>query len=66
MSDVQRQKSTATAPSPRPIGNWLAGMVIGSAIVTLAAQAMVLGAGAAITHATLKRDRSSRPGATSA
>jgi hypothetical protein len=41
-------------------------MVIGSAIVTLAAQAMVLGAGAAITHATLKRDRSSRPGATSA
>ena len=51
---MQRLKNTGATPTPRPNGNWLAGMVIGSAIVTIAAQAMLLGAGAAIQNATRK------------
>jgi hypothetical protein len=51
---MQRLKvSEATLP-PRPGGNWLAGMMIGSAIMTMAAQAMVLGTTAAIRDSTLK------------
>jgi hypothetical protein len=54
---MQRHKTTATAPVPRPGGgNLLAGMLIGAAIVTLAAQAMLLGAGAAINRITLQPD----------
>jgi hypothetical protein len=52
---MQRRKSTSDPPPPRPGGSWLAGMMIGTAIMTMAAQAMVLGAGAAITDVTLKR-----------
>jgi hypothetical protein len=50
---MQRLKNTASNP-PRPAGNWLAGVMIGAAIMTMATQAMVLGAGAAIKDATLK------------
>jgi hypothetical protein len=51
---MQRLKNTANLPPPRPSGSWLAGMMIGATIMTMATQAMVLGAGAAITDATLK------------
>jgi hypothetical protein len=53
-SEMQRLKSTGSSPMPRPGGSWLAGMMIGTAIMTLATQAMMLGAGAAIKNATLK------------
>jgi hypothetical protein len=52
---MQRHKNTTPTPTPRPTGNWLAGMMIGSVIVTMAAQAMLLGAGGAINGATRKR-----------
>jgi len=52
---MQRLKNTGNQPAPRPSGSWLAGMIIGTAIMTMATQAMVLGAGAAIQDATLKR-----------
>lgn len=51
---MQRLKNTANAPTPRPGGSWLAGVLIGSAIMTMATQAMVLGAGAAIQDAAWK------------
>jgi hypothetical protein len=53
-ADMHRLKNTGSGPGPRPSGNWLAGMVIGSAIITMATQAILLGAGAAIKDATLK------------
>ena len=52
---MQRLKNTGNTPMPRPGGSWLAGMMIGTAIITMATQAMVLGAGAALQDATLKR-----------
>lgn len=52
---MQRFKNTGIPPSPRPGGSWLAGMLIGTTIMTIATQAIVLGAGAAIQEATLKR-----------
>jgi hypothetical protein len=55
-TDMQRHKDTGGRPAPRPVGNWLAGAMIGAAIVTMATQAMMLGAGAAIRDATLKGD----------
>ena len=52
---MQRLKVTGgTPPPPRPGSNWLAGMVIGSAIMTMATQAMLIGATAAINHVPLK------------
>jgi hypothetical protein len=54
-SDMQRLKSTGTSTPPRPVDCWLAGVMIGSAIMTMATQVMILGAGAAITDAMLKR-----------
>ncbi len=45
---MERLKNTGNPPPPRPGGSWLAGMVIGSAIMTMATQAMMLGAGAAV------------------
>lgn len=51
---MQRLKTTAPGPTPRPGGNWLAGMMIGSAIMTMATQAMLVGATSAISKATLK------------
>jgi hypothetical protein len=57
---MQRLKAPGGQPAPKglpgPAGNWLAGMLIGSAIVTMATQAVLLGASAAIRDATLKGD----------
>jgi hypothetical protein len=53
--EMERRKDTGPSLPPRPNGSWLAGMVIGTAIVTMATQAMLLGAGSAIGTATLKR-----------
>ncbi len=52
--DMQRLKNSGPSPPPRPGGSWLAGMVIGGAIMAIATQAMVFGASVAITDATLK------------
>ncbi|HEY1411369.1 MAG TPA: hypothetical protein VGF36_04470 [Rhodopila sp.] len=51
---MHRLRNTGNGPGPRTGGNWLAGMVIGSAIITMATQAVLLGVGAAIKDATLK------------
>jgi len=53
---MQRLKVTETKPPSRPTGNWLAGMLIGSTIMTMATQAMLFGIGAAIKDSTLKGD----------
>jgi hypothetical protein len=53
---MQRLKSMGHSPPPRPGGSWLAGLVISTAIMTMATQAILLGAGAAIRDATLKDD----------
>jgi hypothetical protein len=49
-----RLKNTGSMPTPRPVGHWLAGALIGTAIMTMATQAIILGAGVAIKDATLK------------
>jgi hypothetical protein len=55
--DMQRLKTAEPGPSPRSGGNWLAGLVIGSAIMTMATQAMLFGgATAAIKTVTHKGD----------
>jgi hypothetical protein len=51
---MQRLKSTEPGPAPRPQGNWLAGMMIGSAIMGMATQAVLFGATAALKNVTLK------------
>ena len=51
---MQRFKNTGAPLPPRPGASWLAGMLIGTAIVTVATQAMVSGAGLAIKDATLR------------
>jgi hypothetical protein len=53
---MQRLKVTEGPSRPRPGGNWLAGVVIGSAIMTMATQAILLGAGAAIADSAVKRE----------
>ncbi len=52
---MHRFKTTSNHPLPRPGGSWLAGMMIGTVIMTMATQAIVLGAGAALQNGTLKR-----------
>jgi hypothetical protein len=53
--DMQRMKNTESpGRPPRSGGNWLLGMVIGSAIMTMATQAMLFGATAAISSTTPK------------
>ena len=52
---MERRKNTGKPlPPSRPDGAWLAGMAIGATIMTMAAQAVMLGAGAAIGGATRK------------
>lgn len=51
---MQRLKVSEPVPPPRPSGNWLAGMMIGSAMMAMAAQAMMLGTTAAIRDSALK------------
>jgi hypothetical protein len=50
---MPRQKASDNFPSPRLPGSWLAGALIGSAILTMATSALMLGAGAAIQDAAL-------------
>lgn len=45
---MARLKAPDNDPRPRPGGSWVAGLMIGSTIITLAAGAMVLGAGMAV------------------
>ncbi len=53
---MMRSKQSDNAPRPRPggSGSWLAGMMIGSAIFTMATGAMALGAGLAVRDAGMK------------
>ncbi len=51
---MARSKQPDNGPRPRPGGSWLAGLMIGSAIFTLATSAMVLGAGLAVRDSSLK------------
>jgi hypothetical protein len=54
-TNMQRLRNIEpSGPGPRPGGNWLAGLMIGSAIMTMATQAMLAGATAAINNVTLK------------
>ena len=55
---MRRLKASPGFPAPPPPGLWLAGVLIGSAVMTMATSAVMLGAGAAIQNATLRR----RPG----
>jgi hypothetical protein len=56
IAKMLRLKNPQQPTPPHISGSWLAGMVIGSAIMTMATQAMLLGAGAAIRDAAIKRD----------
>jgi hypothetical protein len=51
---MRRLKVPEATPPARPSGNWLAGVMIGSAIMTMAAQAIMLGTTAAIRDSALK------------
>jgi hypothetical protein len=55
---MSRLKTSTGYPAPSPAGSWLAGVLIGSAIMTMATSAVLLGASAAIQTAALGR----RPG----
>jgi len=52
---MQRLKVTERTPPSHSGGNWLAGLMIGSAIMTMATQAMLMGASAALKDAAIKR-----------
>jgi hypothetical protein len=54
---MQRLKASPGFPAPQTPGQWLAGVLIGSAIMTMATSAVMFGAGAAIQGATLGRPR---------
>jgi hypothetical protein len=45
---VQRLKNTGNSSPSRPNGSLLAGVIVGTVIITIATQAMALGIGAAI------------------
>jgi hypothetical protein len=51
---MQRLKNTEPGRPPRPGSNLFAGLMIGSTIMTMATQAMLAGATAAINHIPLK------------
>lgn len=54
---MPRFKETNNPPVPqRPGGSLFAGLLIGTAIISMATQAVVLGVGAALTGVPLKRD----------
>jgi hypothetical protein len=53
---MARAKTPESGPGPRPGSSWLAGMMIGSAILTLATGAMMVGAGIAVRDVGLKGD----------
>nr|WP_294525899.1 hypothetical protein [uncultured Rhodopila sp.] len=52
---MPRLKSSPGFPAPPPLGSWLAGAFIGSAIMTIATSAVLLGASAAIQNAAIGR-----------
>jgi hypothetical protein len=52
---MQRSKDTNTGRQPKPTGSWLAGMLIGSAIITMATGAAMIGATMAIRDSGTKR-----------
>jgi hypothetical protein len=52
-----RQKANDNLPPPRPGGSWLAGALIGGAILSMATSAVMLGVGAAIQDATWQGGR---------
>jgi hypothetical protein len=52
---VPRLKSSSGFPAPPAPGSWLAGVLIGSAIMTIATSAVLLGASAAIQNAAYGR-----------
>jgi hypothetical protein len=54
-TDMQRMKNPEPGPTPRPGSSLLVGAVIGSAIMTMATQAMLVGATVAMSHVTLRR-----------
>jgi hypothetical protein len=54
ISRMQRLKNTEPGRPPRPASSLLAGLLIGSTIMTMATQAMLMGATAAINHIPLK------------
>jgi hypothetical protein len=54
---MPRQKASDNFPTPRPTGSWVAGAIIGGAILAMATSAVALGAGAAIQDATLSGGR---------
>jgi len=51
---MQRAKNTEAGRQPKPAGSWLAGMMIGGAIISMATGAAMLGATAAIRDIGLK------------
>jgi hypothetical protein len=51
---MQRMKVAEGVPPQRPGGNWVAGILIGSAIMTMVTQAVLIGTVAAIRDSTLK------------
>ncbi len=52
---MPRLKTSTGFPAPTPAGSWLAGVLISSAIMTMATSAVLLGASAAIQNAAFGR-----------
>lgn len=48
---MRRLRSSGSSPTPRPGVSWFAGVLIGSAIVTMATGAVMLGVGTAVQAA---------------
>ncbi len=51
---MKRSKNTDSGRPPKPVGSWLAGMVIGTAIMSMATGAAMLGVSLAIRDSSVK------------
>ena len=51
---MQRGKNADQDRTPKPAGSWLAGMVIGGAIMSMATGAMMMGASIAVRDSGIK------------
>jgi hypothetical protein len=51
---MQRSKNADKDRPPKPAGSWLAGMMIGGAIMSMATGAMMMGASIAVRDASFK------------
>ncbi len=51
---MQRAKNADQDRPPKPTGSWLAGMMIGGAIMSMATGAMMMGVSVAVRDASLK------------